>query len=92
MELGGQQTFDRLEEESSTMTIGKLLVYAKAYKMFNDKITKELLIQRFLKLFLSFAGVRGNCSQGLCTPFAEVLTVFLYQEVSVVYQVAVELA
>ena len=37
-------------------------------------------------------GLRGNCSQGLCTPFAEVLTVFLYQEVSVVYQVAVELA
>ena len=50
MELGGQQTFDRLEEESSTMTIGKLLVYAKAYKMFNDKITKELLIQRFRKI------------------------------------------
>lgn len=32
------------------MTIGKLLVYAKAYNMFNDKITKELLIQRFRKI------------------------------------------
>lgn len=50
MELGGHQTFDRLEEESSTMTIGKLLVYAKAYSMFNDKIQKELLIQRFRKI------------------------------------------
>jgi hypothetical protein len=40
MELGGKQTFDRLEEEASKMTIGKLLVYAKAYNMFSQTITR----------------------------------------------------
>lgn len=40
MELGGHRTFDNLEEDASTMTIGKLLVYAKAYNMLNELITK----------------------------------------------------
>ncbi len=40
MELGGKRTFDNLEEEANTMTIGKLLVYAKAYQLFNQHITK----------------------------------------------------
>lgn len=40
MELGGKRTFDNLEEEANTMTIGKLLVYAKAYQLLNQHITK----------------------------------------------------
>jgi len=40
MELGGQKTFDRLNEEASTMSIGKFLTYAKAYEVYSDIITK----------------------------------------------------
>lgn len=50
MELGGKQTFDRLEEEASKMTIGKLLVYAKAYDMLSATITREYLMQRFRRV------------------------------------------
>ena len=50
MELGGKQTFDRLEEEASKMTIGKLLVYAKAYGMLGPAITREFLMQRFRRV------------------------------------------
>jgi len=32
------------------MTIGKLLVYVKAYNILNDQITKEFLMIRFKKL------------------------------------------
>lgn len=50
MELGGNKTFDGLEEQASTMTIGKLLVYAKAYNMFSPLVTKEFVMQRFKKI------------------------------------------
>jgi hypothetical protein len=50
MELGGKQTFDRLEEEASTMTVGKMLVYAKAYGMLSQAISKEYLMQRFRRV------------------------------------------
>lgn len=32
------------------MTIGKFLVYAKAYNMLNASITKEYLMQRFKRI------------------------------------------
>lgn len=32
------------------MTIGKLLVYAKAYNMFSESITREYLKQRFRRV------------------------------------------
>lgn len=50
MELGGNKTFDGLEEQASTMTIGKLLVYGKAYNMFSPLVTKEFVMQRFKKI------------------------------------------
>ena len=50
MELGGIRTFDLIEEEASTMTIGKLLVYSKAYDVLGGKITRELLMQRFKRV------------------------------------------
>jgi nucleoid-associated protein YejK len=50
MELGGNKTFDRLSEEASTMTIGKLLVYAKAYNMTSLIINKDILMRKFKKI------------------------------------------
>lgn len=50
MELGGKKTFDILSEEANTMTIGKFLVYAKAYNILSPNITKELLMRRFKKI------------------------------------------
>jgi hypothetical protein len=32
------------------MTVGKLLVYAKAYNMMNDKINKKLIMHKFKKI------------------------------------------
>lgn len=50
MELGGKRTFDILSEYARTMTIGKLLVYSKAYNILTSKITKDLLMRRFKKI------------------------------------------
>ena len=50
MQVGGRKTFDQLEQQASTMTIGKLLVYAKTYGMINRLITKKLLMNKFKKL------------------------------------------
>lgn len=32
------------------MTIGKLLVYAKTYGMFNNLVTKHMLMQKFKRI------------------------------------------
>lgn len=44
---GVNSTFDRINHESSTLTLGKMIAFAKLTNIFNDKIDKALVTRKF---------------------------------------------
>ena len=50
MELGGVITFDRLSEETSSMSLGKCLTFAKATNLYSALIRREDIVTKFKKV------------------------------------------
>lgn len=50
MSLAPNLSFDRIERESSHLTLSKFIMMARLMNMLNSVITKDLLIKKFRKI------------------------------------------